>query len=88
MNVANDTFARVEETAAAIRQRCGTLPRVAIVLGSGLGDFADTLLDSVVAPYEELPHWPASKVIGHAGRLVIGTAAGQRVAALSGRVHF
>jgi purine-nucleoside phosphorylase len=79
---------RVEETAADIRRRCPTLPETAIVLGSGLGDFSDTLLDAVVAPYAELPHWPPSSVIGHSGKLVIGTVAGKRIAALSGRVHF
>src|SRR6187551_963419 len=81
-------FERVEEAAAAVRARCGALPQIAIVLGSGLGDFADTLVDSVATPYEQLPHWPASKIIGHAGRLVVGTVAGKRIAALSGRVHF
>jgi purine-nucleoside phosphorylase len=81
-------YDRVEEAAAAIRTRCGTLPDTAIVLGSGLGDFADTLLDAIAAPYGELPHWPASKVVGHAGRLVIGNVQGRRVAALAGRVHF
>jgi purine-nucleoside phosphorylase len=82
------SYDRVEEAAATIRARCGTLPETAIVLGSGLGDFADTLLDAIATPYGELPHWPASKVVGHAGRLVIGNAQGKRIAALSGRVHF
>jgi purine-nucleoside phosphorylase len=59
-----------------------------VVLGSGLGDFADTLLDGIATPYEALPHWPASRVVGHTGRLVVGTVAGQRVAALAGRAHF
>ena len=81
-------YDRVEEAAAAVRSRCGALPETAIVLGSGLGDFADTLLDAVATPYGELPHWPVSKVIGHAGRLVVGDVAGKRIAALSGRVHF
>ena len=81
-------YAQVEAAAAALRSRCGALPETAIVLGSGLGDFADTLLDAVATPYTELPHWPASNVIGHAGRLVIGNVGGKRVAALSGRVHF
>jgi purine-nucleoside phosphorylase len=58
------------------------------VLGSGLGDFADTLLDAFATPYGDLPHWPASSVIGHAGRLVIGNVGGKRIAALSGRAHF
>jgi purine-nucleoside phosphorylase len=80
-------FDRAEEAAATIRARCGAPPRIAIVLGSGLGDFADTLPDSVAIPYDMLPHWPRSTVVGHAGRLVVGTIAGRRVAALSGRVH-
>ena len=79
---------RVEETASDIRSRSALLPETAIVLGSGLGDFSDTLLDAHATPYASLPHWPASKVVGHAGRLVIGTVAGRRIAALSGRVHF
>ena len=78
---------RLDEAAAAIRARCGAPPEVAIVLGSGLGDFADGLADPVVAPYDTLPHWPQSRVAGHAGKLVVGSVAGKRVAALSGRVH-
>ena len=81
-------YERVEEAAGAVRARCGALPETAVVLGSGLGDFADTLLDAIATPYGELPHWPASNVVGHAGRLVIGNVAGKRLAALSGRVHF
>jgi purine-nucleoside phosphorylase len=82
------TFEQVEDAAAAVRARCGALPQTAIVLGSGLGDFADTLLDAIATPYGELPHWPASRVVGHAGRLVIGNVGGHRVAALAGRVHY
>ena len=81
------TFDQVEAAAAAVRSRCGSLPQTAIVLGSGLGDFADALTDAVSIPYEDLPHWPASKVVGHAGRLVVGAVAGKRVAALAGRAH-
>jgi purine-nucleoside phosphorylase len=82
-----DMFEQVEEAAAAVRSRCGMLPQTAIVLGSGLGDFAETLQESVAMPYEALPHWPASAVVGHAGRLVVGSVAGKRIAALAGRVH-
>jgi purine-nucleoside phosphorylase len=82
------TWERVDQAAADIRRRCAALPETAIVLGSGLGDFSDTLLDAIATSYTELPHWPASNVVGHAGRLVIGNAAGKRIAALSGRVHF
>jgi purine-nucleoside phosphorylase len=85
---ADTSYARVEEAAASVRARCGSLPQIAIVLGSGLGDFADTLLDAIATPYGDIPHWPASNVVGHAGRLVIGSVAGKRMAALSGRVHF
>ena len=85
---AGSTFDQVEAAAAAIRERCRAVPDTAIVLGSGLGDFADSLIDAVTIPYEDLPHWPASKVVGHAGRLVIGKAAGKQVAALAGRAHF
>src|SRR4051812_37368905 len=85
-------YAQVEEAAAAIRARCGALPETAIVLGSGLGDFADTLGDAVALPYGQLPHWPAATVVGHPGRLVVGTVggntAGRRIAALAGRAHF
>jgi purine-nucleoside phosphorylase len=84
----NDMYERVEAAAAAIRSRCRTLPQTAVVLGSGLGDFADTLLDAVRMPYAELPHWPASNVVGHAGRLVVGTVVGRQIAALAGRAHF
>jgi purine-nucleoside phosphorylase len=79
----------VDEAVAAVRGRAGAAaPDVAIVLGSGLGDFAATLTGAVSIPYSDLPHWPASKVIGHEGRLVVGSLAGRRVAALSGRAHF
>jgi len=80
-------FESVEEAAAAVRAQCGELPRIAVVLGSGLGDFARTLTDAVSLPYETLPHWPRSTVVGHAGQLVVGTVAGARIAALAGRVH-
>ena len=58
------------------------------MLGSGLGDFTATLGDATSFAYGDIPHWPASAVVGHAGQLVVGTLAGRRVAALSGRAHF
>jgi purine-nucleoside phosphorylase len=80
---------QVDKAVAEIRKRGGgAAPDVAIVLGSGLGDFAGQLKDPVSILYGEIPYWPASKVIGHEGRLVIGTLGGKRVAALSGRAHF
>lgn len=80
---------KVDEAAARIRALGGAaVPDVAIVLGSGLGDFTSALQDAVSIAYGDLPHWPAASVIGHEGRLVIGTLSGRRVAALSGRAHF
>ena len=61
---------------------------LAIILGSGLGDFTQSLENSLSIPYADIPHWPASAVVGHAGKLVVGTIAGKRVLALSGRAHF
>jgi purine-nucleoside phosphorylase len=80
-------FERVEAAAEAIRRRCGTLPSVAVILGSGLGDVAESLTDAIGVPYSELPNWPMSTIAGHPGRLVVGTLGGRRVAALAGRVH-
>jgi purine-nucleoside phosphorylase len=74
--------------AAEYLRRAGPVPEVAVVLGSGLGDFATGLSDPLVLPYGEIPHWPASNVIGHAGKLVIGGVANRRVLALAGRAHF
>jgi purine-nucleoside phosphorylase len=81
-------FETVNETAAWLRERGAGTPDVAIVLGSGLGDFADALQEGRTTPYGDIPHWPATSVVGHAGRLALGRLAGRRVATLSGRVHF
>ena len=83
-----DAVDRIEQTAAHIRDRCGAIPDTAVVLGSGLGDFADRLAGAYVTPYEDLPNWPPSAVVGHSGRLVIGDIADRRIAALAGRAHF
>ena len=80
-------FERVEAAAEVVRRRCGDVPKLALILGSGLGDFAATLTGAVAVPYAEVPHWPVSTVVGHPGRLVVGSSAGKRVAALVGRVH-
>ena len=87
MTAAAGTFEQVEAAAAFIRARCPRLPEVAIVLGSGLGDFAARPQQPVAFAYETLPHWPQSGVIGHAGRLVIGEVSGRPVAVLAGRAH-
>jgi purine-nucleoside phosphorylase len=80
-------YDQVQDAARVIRERTTDAPAVGIVLGSGLGAFAATLGDAVSMPYADIPHWPASRVIGHEGRLVVGTVRGRRIAALSGRCH-
>jgi purine-nucleoside phosphorylase len=80
-------YDEVREAAEAIRARTRAIPRAAIVLGSGLGDFANTLETAVSLPYEQVPHWPASNIVGHEGRLVIGVVKNRDVVVMSGRVH-
>ncbi len=81
--------ALVDACAAVVKARTKNFqPKVALILGSGLGDFADTLKDKVAIPYSELPNFPQSSVPGHAGRLVMGTRDGVPVMAMQGRVHF
>lgn len=79
---------RIAEAAATLRARGVTGADVAIVLGSGLGAFAEQLPEAVRVPYADIPHWPAAKVVGHAGLVASGVVAGRRVIALSGRAHF
>lgn len=62
-------------------------PRLGLVLGSGLGDFADSVENAVAIPYAEIPHFPQSTVEGHSGRMVLGTVSGVPVAVMQGRVH-
>ena len=81
-------FDEVEEAAAYIRACVPQIPDVAVVLGSGLGAFADRLDGTTKLAYTDIPHWPASRVIGHAGTFFAGRAAGRRAAVLAGRAHF
>lgn len=66
----------------------GRSPRTAMILGSGLGDLADTVQDAVSIPYEDLPGFPAGNVTGHSRRVVAGTIAEKPIMMLSGRVHY
>jgi purine-nucleoside phosphorylase len=79
--------ARIQEATTAIRSRVSFLPRIGLILGSGLGAYADTFAERVVLPFQEIPHFPKSRVAGHPGNLVFGRAEGVPVAALQGRVH-
>ena len=83
-----DLYARAERAANVIRSRTTAKCRVALVLGSGLGGFADEFSDAVAIPYQEIPGFPSSTAQGHAGRLVIGKVEQNNVLAMQGRVHF
>jgi purine-nucleoside phosphorylase len=80
-------YARSDRAAKFILSRAKLRPRIALVLGSGLGGFADDLESAARIPYEKIPGFPRSTAIGHAGRLVIGKAGNVAVAAMQGRVH-
>jgi purine-nucleoside phosphorylase len=84
---ASDQFAIAEAAARHILSRCELRPQIALVLGSGLGGFADEFENATRIPYSEIPSFPHSTAVGHAGKLVIGTVGGVVVAAMQGRVH-
>ncbi len=82
-----DQFALAETAAQSLLQRTKMRPKIGLVLGSGLGGFADSLTDPTRIAYAEIPAFPRSTAIGHAGQLVIGKSEGIEIAAMQGRVH-
>jgi purine-nucleoside phosphorylase len=80
-------FIRAEAAAKFIQRKSKLRPKIALVLGSGLGAFADEFANAVKIPYAKIPHFPQSTAIGHAGQLVIGKVEGIDVAGMQGRVH-
>jgi purine-nucleoside phosphorylase len=82
------TLAEIDEVAEAVRERINSQPKIALILGSGLGALAEAIKNPVVIPYGELPNWPVSTVIGHEGSLVIGQLQGHEVIVMQGRVHY
>ena len=82
------TFQHYQESAEYIRRRIGAFqPKVAMILGSGLGFLGDQVENAVAVPYGDIPHFKASTAPGHKGRLVFGTLEGQPVAVMQGRMH-
>src|SRR5574341_331573 len=81
-------FLRAERAAKYIVSKTKLRPRIGLVLGSGLGAFADDFAQATRIPYAKIPHFPRSTAIGHAGNLVIGRVGDVAVAAMQGRVHF
>jgi purine-nucleoside phosphorylase len=79
--------ARLAALVAAVRDRTDLVPRVGMVLGSGLGGLADEIEQPVVIPFGDLPGWPVATAPGHAGRLLLGRLGGVQVVVLQGRLH-
>jgi len=82
------TLAEIDSLANLISGRISSQPKIAMILGSGLGSLADDVENPSIIPYGELPNWPVSTVIGHEGSLVIGSMEGQDVVVMQGRVHY
>jgi purine-nucleoside phosphorylase len=83
----NSQFELAESAAHFLLTQTALRPKIGLVLGSGLGAFADTLAEATRVPYAQIPSFPRSTAIGHAGQMVIGKADGVVVAAMQGRVH-
>src|SRR2546427_12936993 len=84
---AENIFKRAESAAAFVHSQTDLRPQIGLVLGSGLGAFADELVSATRIPYAQIPTFPNSTAIGHAGQLVIGKAGDIPVAVMQGRVH-
>ncbi len=82
------TLKQLDDVADVVRSRINIEPRIAMILGSGLGGLADEVENKTVVPYGELPNWPTSTVIGHEGALVVGQLESQNVVVMQGRVHY
>lgn len=79
---------KIKQTADYLRQRGGEMPKIAIILGTGLGNLVDHIEDKLFIPYSEIPNFPVSTVQGHSGNLIFGNMGGRRVMAMQGRFHF
>ena len=82
-----DLYTKAQSAADYIRSKTNIQPKLAIILGSGLGNFASQVENATTIPYAEIPHFPQSTVEGHSGKLVLGTIAGVPIAVMQGRVH-
>jgi purine-nucleoside phosphorylase len=85
--IANSEFSQAARAARFILSKTKLRPRIALVLGSGLGAFAEEFANAIRIPYKKIPHYPQSTAIGHAGQLVIGKVGNVPVAGMQGRVH-
>ncbi|MBQ6210981.1 MAG: purine-nucleoside phosphorylase [Prevotella sp.] len=81
-------YTKIQETASWLRQRMTTSPKTAIVLGTGLGQLASEITDTLEFPYQDIPNFPVSTVEGHSGKLIFGKLGGKDIMAMQGRFHY
>jgi len=86
--IGTHTLKKIDKIVDEIRLSISIQPKIAMILGSGLGPLSDAVSNPVVIPYQDLSEWPISTVEGHAGNLVIGQLEGQDVLVMNGRLHF
>ena len=79
---------KIKQTADYLRGRAGELPKIGIILGTGLGTLVDHIENAIYIPYSEIPNFPVSTVQGHKGNLIFGDMGGRRVMAMQGRFHY
>lgn len=84
----NDYLKRVKESAAFIKSFFGTIPKTAVILGTGLGKLADDISDKITLNYRDIPNFPVSTVEGHSGKLILGRLGENPILAMQGRFHF
>jgi purine-nucleoside phosphorylase len=84
----NITLEQIDEAVQRVRRHITRRPRIALILGSGLGSLAEVIDQPEILPFSEIPHWPVSTVVGHLGRLVAGNLQGKQVLVMQGRIHY
>ena len=82
------TLAMIDEAVSAIRARTNHQPKIGLILGSGLGDLAESVSPADYIHFSEIPHWPVSTIQGHKGRLVVGDLESKPVLIMQGRAHY
>lgn len=88
VNTSDTMLEKIKQTADFLRGKVADMPKIAIILGTGLGPLADLIEDKTVIPYNEIPNFPVSTVEGHSGNFIFGNLAGKRVMAMQGRFHY
>jgi purine-nucleoside phosphorylase len=82
------TLELIDRVTQSIQSRISSHPRVGLILGTGLGGLAKAIQSAAIIPYQDIPDWPVSTVMGHTGQLVIGELEGQQVLVMQGRIHY